>query len=128
MGILSGLLGDAERINDYFADAILVYIQNHDAKVRMAALAAAKVAAGAQRTSMVNYLRVIAANTREENGDEDACYRLNQLADEIALRDWTVRDARYEKQALAKLDAEYVRALDSFDSAVFRRRFPELFA
>jgi len=42
-------------MNDYFADAVLVYVQNHDPTVRMAALAAAKVANGVQRTSMVKF-------------------------------------------------------------------------
>lgn len=125
MRIFKALFGGAERINDYFADAVLVYVQNHDPIVRMAALAAAKVAAGVTRTSMVNYLRVMAA--REDIGDDDACYRLNQLADEISLRDWTVQDARYEKNALSKLEPEYRLALDKFDSTVFRRRFPQFF-
>jgi len=127
MSFLSNLFGGAEKINDYFADAVLVYVQTHDPIVRMAALAAAKVANGVQRTSMVNFLRTVAANAQEDIGDEDAYYRLNQLADEICLRDWTVQDARYEKQALAKLDWELVRALDKFDPTVFRRRFPEVF-
>lgn len=92
----------------------------------MAALAAAKVANGVQRTSMVNFLRTVAANMREDISDVDAYYRLNQLADEICLRDWTVQDVRYERQALGKLDWE-VRALDKFDPMVFRRCFPEVF-
>lgn len=127
MRIFKAFFGGPDRINDYFADAVLVYLQNHDPIVRTAALAAAKVAAGVQRTSMVNYLRVTAANAREDIGDDDACYRLNQLADEISLRDWTVQDARYEKDALSKLEPEYRLALDKFDSTVFRRRFPQFF-
>jgi hypothetical protein len=55
------------------------------------ALAAAKVANGIQRASMVNFLRKVAANMFEDVSDEDAYYRLNQLADEICLRDWTAQ-------------------------------------
>jgi hypothetical protein len=99
-----------------------------DPVVRLAALTAAKVAAGAQRASMVNYLRIAAADARELlAGSDDIAYRLNQLADEISLRDWTVRDSVHAKQALWKLDAEYGKALDKFDGGVFRRRFLDLF-
>jgi len=127
MGLLRGLLGGAQKINDYFADAIWVYRYTADPVVRLAALAAAKVAAGAQRTSMVNYLRVTAGDARRLAGGDDVAYRLNQLADDISLRDWTVSDSMYDKEALWKLDAEYGRALDKFDAGVFRRRFPQLF-
>ena len=127
MGFFSNLFGGAGKINDYFADAIWVYMRTADAVVRLAALTAAKVAAGAQRASMVNYLRVAAADARELTGSDDIAYRLNQLADEISLRDWTVGDSIHSKQALWKLDAEYGRALDKFDARVFRRRFPDLF-
>jgi len=43
------------------------------------------------------------------------------------LRNWTVSDSMHSKQALWKLDAGYAKALDKFDSGVFRSRFPELF-
>ena len=53
---LLNLFTGAEKINDYFAGA-----------------------------AMINFLRTIAANAREDIGDEDAYYRLNQLADEICF-------------------------------------------
>ena len=127
MGFLSNLFGGPGKINDYFADAVWVYMHTADPVVRLAALTAAKVAAGAQRASMVNYLRVSAADARELARSDDIAYRLNQLADEISLRDWTIGDVTHAKQALWKLDAEYGKALDKFDGRVFRRRFPELF-
>jgi hypothetical protein len=127
MGLWKSLFGGSEKINDYFSDAVYVYIRTADPVVRMATLAAAKVAAGAQRASMVNYLRVAAAEVRQQESNDDASYRLNQLADEISLHGWTVQDAVHERQALAKLDKEYTRALDRFDSTIFRRRFVSLF-
>jgi len=127
MGFLSNLFGGAGKINDYFADAVWVYMHTADPVVRLAAMTAAKVAAGAQRASMVNYLRVAAADARELAGSDDIAYRLNQLADEISFRDWTMGDSIHAKGALWKLDAEYGRALDKFDRGVFRRRFPDLF-
>ena len=127
MGFLNRLFGGAGKINDYFADAVWVYMRAADPVVRLAALTAAKVAAGAQRASMVNYLRVAAADARELVGGDDIAYRLNQLADEISLRDWTIGDSIHANQALWKLDAEYGKALDKFNGGVFRRRFPDLF-
>lgn len=127
MGFLGNLFGGAAKINDYFADAVWVYMQTSDPVVRLAALTAAKVAEGAQRASMVNYLRVAAADTREIERSDDIAYRLNQLADEISLRDWTIGDVTHAKRALRKLNDEYGKALDKFDGGVFRRRFPDLF-
>lgn len=65
-----------------------------------------------QRASMVRHLRAFA---------------LKELADEIAVRDWTIRDAVAQGATLAKFDEEHAIALDKFDSAIFRRRFPDVF-
>lgn len=127
MGFLDRIFSRLERktVNrtfDYFLDAICVYSTNHDPAVRMAALAAAKKASRDERASMVNYLRDFACDEVD-----DIALLLNQLADEIVLKDWTIRDAVAEGLALGKIDEEYAVALDKFDSAVFRRRFPQLF-
>ncbi|MEK6282762.1 MAG: hypothetical protein AABN95_20575 [Acidobacteriota bacterium] len=112
-----------DRTSNYFRDAILVYSGTRDPVVRMAALAAAKKASRDERASMVNFVRDFASDE-----DEDLSLPLNQLADEILLRDWTIRDAVAEGLELAKLDEEFAIALDKFDARVFRRRFPELFS
>ncbi len=108
---------------DYFWDAIRVYSRNHDPIIRIAALAAAKKASRDDRAIMVKYLRRMAAV------DEPDDYRLplDQLAEEISFKDWTIRDAIAEGRTLAKFDPEYAEALDRFDSSVFRRRFPRVF-
>jgi hypothetical protein len=130
-----GWWNGAGAVNDYFADAILVYMCNGDAVVRLAALAAAKVMAGPQRASAVNFVRVVVDDMRTQLANEEeangATLRLEQLATEISLRDWTVQDAIHDRRALAALDRELERALGNWrgycDSTVFRRRFPDLF-
>jgi len=112
-----------DRTTDYFWDAILVYSSNRDPVVRMAALVAAKKASRDERASMANFLKDFASDE-----DEDLTLLLNQLADEIISKDWTIRDAVAEGLALTKFDEEYAIALDKFDSAIFRRRFPEIFS
>jgi hypothetical protein len=88
----------------------------------MAALAAAKKASRDQRASMVNHLQSFAVDE-----DENLAVALNELAEEIASRDWTVHDAVAEGAALAQFDKEYAIALDRFDASIFRRRFPNVF-
>lgn len=127
MSFLDKLLGRLEnktvnRTSDYFWDAILVYCRYQDPTVRMAALTAAKKASREQRTSMINHLRSFAVDE-----EQDLSFALNELADEIAVRDWTIRDAVAQGARLAELDEEYAIALDRFDAGVFRRRFPDVF-
>lgn len=71
---------------------------------------------------MINHLRSFAADE-----EEDLSFALNELADEIAVRDWTIRDAVAQGARLAEFDEEYAIALDRFDAGVFRRRFPDVF-
>ena len=112
-----------DRTIDYFWDAILVFSSNRDPVGRMAALAAAKKASRDERASMVKFLRNFASDE-----DDDLTLLLNQIADEILLRDWTIRDAVVEGLTLAQFDEEFAIALEKFDAGVFRRRFPEIFS
>jgi hypothetical protein len=111
-----------DRTMDYFWDAILVFSSNREPVVRKAALAAAKKASRDERASMVKHLRNFAADE-----DEDLAFLLNQLANEILQRDWTIRDAVAEGLALGQVDEELAIALEKFDAGVFRRRFPQFF-
>ncbi len=127
MSFLDKLLGRLENktvnlTSDYFWDAILVYCRNQDPTVRMAALTAAKKASREQRASMINHLQSFAVNE-----EQNLSFALNELADEIAVRDWTIRDAVAQGARLAELDEEYAIALDRFDAGVFRLRFPDVF-
>lgn len=124
MGFFKHLMGQADAINDYFAYAVYAYLLYDDPVVRLAALTAAKVMAGAQRAASVNWLRVVASQIHGE--DALAAYRVNQLADEISLRDWEIRDVVHAKTALAKLDAELEQALSTPDPDIFLRRYPQI--
>lgn len=111
-----------DRTDDYFWDAILVYCRKRNPVVRMAALAAAKKASREQRASMVRHLRSFASDE-----EEDLSLALNELADEIIVRNWTIRDAVAQRETLAEFDEEFAIALDRFDAGIFRRRFPDVF-
>lgn len=124
MGFFKNLMRQAGAINDYFAYAVYAYVLYDDPVVRLSALTAAKVMAGAQRAASVNWLRVIASQIHDE--DAPSAYRLNQLADEISLRDWEIRDIVHAKTALAKLDAELEHALSTPDPEIFIRRYPQI--
>lgn len=126
MGFLSKLFRKAGDINDYFADAVWVFQRTDDPIARLAALTAAKVAAGMQRASMIQYLRAT-AEVERQSGNGEVGQRADQLADEIALHDWGLADIIEAKRALWGVDTQYGQALDKFDSGIFRRRFPDLF-
>lgn len=125
MGFFKNLMRQADAINDYFRYAAYVYVAYDDGVVRLAALTAAKVMAGAQRAASVNWLRVFASQVHGE--DASSAYRINQLADEISLRDWEIRDVVHAKTALAQLDAELEQALSTPDPDIFIRRYPQVF-
>ena len=124
----------ARAVNAFFADAVFVYRVTGDGPVRLAALAAAKEMSTSQRAAAVKFVRDVADDMREQRtaggGSDGAAALLEQLASEISLRDWTIRDVVHDRRALADLDEELERALGSWlgycDFAVFRRRFPSL--
>jgi hypothetical protein len=127
MALLDRLLRHFEqktinRTSDYFDDAVRVYLHSHNPLAGMAALTAAKAIARDERAGKVSFLRDLALGL-----DGDDARLLNKLADEISVKDWTIRDAVDGRAALADLDAEYAVALKKFDSTIFRRRFPESF-
>ncbi len=125
----------ARAVNAFFADAVFVYRVTGDRLVRLAALAAAKEMNTPQRAAAVKFVRGVADDMREqrtaEAGPDGAADLLEQLANEISLREWTIRDVVHQRCALADLDEELERALGSWfgycDSSLFRRRFPILF-
>ncbi|MDO8795458.1 MAG: hypothetical protein Q7J25_12640 [Vicinamibacterales bacterium] len=124
--VLDRLVHGADRVNEYFLDASRVYIHNADPAARLAALTAGKVADTLQRSSMVRTLRMIADGAR--NSDAQAAHKLDALADDVAEHDWSVRDIIRAKRELRDANAAYARALDAFDSNVFRREYPQVFS
>lgn len=120
-------LRHAERISEYFLNAVRVYIFTGDKAAMTAALAAAKVAAYKQRMSMVKCLDAIGQVLGSDGINGIIAERLNSLKVEIVAKDWGIADAIEENQKLEQLDPEYQHALAKADPKVFTRRYPELF-
>ena len=128
---LSEMFGQAERINDYFAKAVMVYAFKGEDDARLAAFTAAKVAENIQRNSMVKYLSEMATDIQKGFPDRSAASpiakRLLSLKEDIEQRDWSIEDIMEEKKRLFQANPEYLMALDQADPNVFSRKHPELF-
>jgi hypothetical protein len=122
----------AKRINDYFLNAVIVWLWLEHVAAKLAALAAAKVAARRQRGSMQRCLLTMIHDFEEVSSTipelRASVVRIRDLHAEIAVKHWTVRDATEAKRLLANYDSEYLLALDRADDKVFVRRFPNLFS
>ena len=128
----------ADRINDYFYNAIIIYAFLNEEDAMFAAFTAAKVAARKQRASMAAMLERMASDIpsmyqkyADENAtfDElldtmDISYRLLVLKKEIEAKDWNLNDIRVAKAALMLINEEYAHALDICDPKVFLRKHP----
>jgi len=123
------LLSQADRINDYFVNAIHVYASTGEEAARVAILAAGKVAASVQRSKMINYLKDVANELRATGGGQDkaAAKRLLFVVKELEEKDWTIKDIIQEKRRLEALNKDYVDALNATDPSVFSRYYPSLF-
>ena len=133
--VLLRMKSQAKRINDYFCNAVRVYAFTGGQDARIAAVAAAKVAAAAQRNSMVAYLRGMVLDLKQMSESEP---ELRTLADQfveaaaklekdISVKDWTIRDIREQKEELEKANPDYLNALNKADPSVFARKLPHLF-
>ena len=121
----------SKRINDYFADAVRVYVLKGEEDARCAALVSAKVAGEKQRKLMIENLSNMASNvmqnfpnklTRKSLSD-----RLLSLKQDIESKNWDLKDVRGEKGEISKPISEYLSCLDQPDPSIFRRKYPELF-
>ena len=133
--VLLWMKSQSKRINDYFCNAVKVYAFTGSQDARIAAVAAAKVAAGAQRDSMVAYLRGMASDLKLMSESEvefkpiavQFVEAAAELEKEISIKDWTISDIRAQKEELGKADPDYLNALNKGDPFVFLRKFPHLF-
>jgi hypothetical protein len=133
--VLFRLKAKSKRINDYFCNAVKVYAFTGTRDAKIAALAAAKVAAGAQRNSMLNYLQAMASDLKKMSENEPELKPLtNQfveltadLEEKISARQWTISDIKTQKEELGNVNSEYLNALNRGDPLVFVRKFPDLF-
>jgi hypothetical protein len=118
----------SHRINEYFCDAVWVFVKTSDPSTRLAAFCAAVVADSEQRRSMVGYLTAIASDWQVlAPATPEAATRLHDLARDIASQDWSLEDVVDQKARLHTADREYLYALDGSDPTIFRHRFSELF-
>lgn len=125
----------AELINDYFVNAVRVFMWGGQYDARSAALAAAKVAAPATREAMLKMLSGMQAEMASQEFDDEELNsaislvraRITELIVEIGVKDWSIKDIFEEKAKLTELNPEYARALDNPDPAIFERLHPDLF-
>jgi hypothetical protein len=129
--LIKEMIDHARKINDYFANAVRVYILTGEENAQCAASAAAKVAGRKQRKSMTDYLYGMAGDFLDSYPQKDdgklVAMRLLSLKEEIEEKDWDLEDIKEEKAKLFKVDPEYCLALDRADPNVFVRRHPKLF-
>ncbi|MBA3071352.1 MAG: hypothetical protein FP829_04195 [Nitrospirae bacterium] len=133
--VLLRMKSQAKRINGYFRNAVRVYVFTGDQDARIAAVAAAKVAAAVQRKSMVAYLHDMSSDLKKKSESEPEFKILadkfieaaSQLEKDISLKDWTISDIREQKEKLGQLNPEYLNALNKADPSVFARKLSHLF-
>jgi hypothetical protein len=118
-------------VNDYFCNAVKVWIFMMKEDAKIAAIAAAKVAAEKQRESMLNYLSGMASDLEREFPNDPVMRRhserLLSLKKEIAAKNWTTKDAAEEKDRLFEINQDYLKALNKADAKIFVRQYPDFF-
>ena len=132
MGFLSNLFSDkSANINEYFADAVMVWLSSGSEAAHTAAFAAATTAALGQRQSMTAYLKQMGYSIKDEAQDDDSQSAANALIGFAALidsKDWSIGDSIKAKREAAIHDSEAVSALNRFDADYFKRKHPEVFS
>lgn len=125
------LFRHSQRINDFFTDAVKVYILKGEEDARRAALASAKVAGEKQRKLMIGNLSNMASKIMQSFPDKPARRSLSDLVmslkKDIELENWDLREVSEEKGEISGPIGDYLSCLDQADPSVFRRKYPKLF-
>ena len=128
---IAKLVSKGGKVTDYFKNAVRVYLWLEDSAAGYAALAAAKTAATVQRDVMISHLvqqtsqfGQLASEIPEFKVFQE---RLANLAQQIAAKDWTVKDTQKAKDELGEISPKYLNALNRSDPNVFVSRYPALF-
>jgi hypothetical protein len=124
-----GSFGTADSLNQFFLDAVYVFLITDEPAVKTSILAVGKVAASLQRASMREYLSGQIESLRGDNPEfwKDVIEKIMEIEKELGAREWTLEDIYEEKKRLREHDEELATALDEADASIFRRRYPDLF-
>ncbi len=129
--IIKRMKRHADRVNDYFVNAVLAYAFFGDEDAKVAAVAAGKVADTVQRNSMVVALRrgvpEMTSDVSKHPELETVIRKVSEIEAEISAKDWTIQDIVHEKQRLHESNPEYLKALNKADPNVFVRKYGDLF-
>ncbi len=126
--ILIWVMRQTSSINDYFCNAVKVWVFMNKKDAKIAAVAAAKVADGKQRKSMLKYLSKLAADLDSTITNKSKYSgKVLSLKKEIAAHNWTIMDAAIEKDRLAEINPNYLKALNKADARIFVRQYPDFF-
>ena len=131
LAILAKLIAKGGKVTEYFKNAVTVNLWLEDTSAGIAALTSAKTATAAQRDAMVSHLMqfsgqlVLLIDKVPEL--QTLKTRVEKLAQEIAEKDWTMRDIREAKAELGEASPKYLKALNRSDPSVFVSRYPTLF-
>ncbi len=131
VAFLAMLIAKGGRVTEYFKNAVKVYLWLGDTSAGIAALTSAKTAAAAQRDAMTSHLTQLSGQfvLLIDKIPELQIFktRLERLAQEIAAKEWTIRDVRKAKAELGEVSPKYLEALNRSDPSVFVSRCPTLF-
>ena len=118
----------ADGIHRYYLAALSACLVYDDENARLAALTAAKVAAGAQRQSMIAALeRSVSVLVAEAGMQRDVLLeRGRHFEAEIGDREWPLKEVTRAKVELTRTDPDYARGLERADPTVFVRRYPDM--
>ena len=129
---LAKLVRSGGRINEYFSNAVRVYLWLQEEDARHAAITAARTASSSQRELMARYLDELDGDLSPftekvpELNEISKC--ITQMVHEISAKDWTIMDIKEAKEVLEQYNKEYLEALNRSDPTVFSKRYPSLFA
>jgi len=133
-----------KRLNEYFCNAVRVFIWKGEEDARLAALSAAMTADNVQRTSQLNYLDGIQSDllafTQAFNKFDDkntevdftadmlrVHSRLALLQQQIASKNFSIDTLKNSRIELDTANKEYSIALKKGDPTVFVKKYPDLF-
>ena len=116
-------------LNEYFTNAVKVYLLKGEEESRIAAIAAAIMAPKEQREIMLLdiYYSDMSSAAVDTPDLEQMVTRLHLIISSISEKEWEQKDISEQKKILSGIDPEYEKALTNGEAEVFVRRYPDLF-